>query len=69
MEASLKEMCQQVEDMILQDRHVKACVIAHGHFSWNSFQYHSFSLDDIKGQFLIGATNIDSRTESMPSAI
>ena len=29
MEASSKERCQRVEDMILQDRHVKVSVIAH----------------------------------------
>ena len=29
MEASSKEMCQKVEDMILQDCHVKVSVIAH----------------------------------------
>ena len=29
VEASSKEMCQKVEDMILQDRHVKVNVIAH----------------------------------------
>ena len=28
-EASLKEMCQKVEDMILQDRHITVTVIAH----------------------------------------
>ena len=29
VEASSKEMCQKVEDMILQDRRVKVSVIAH----------------------------------------
>ena len=29
MEASSKEMCQKVEDMIFQDRRVKVSVIAH----------------------------------------
>ena len=57
VEASSKEMCQKVGDMVLQDRHVEASVVAH--FSWRRFKYHPFSLDDVKGQFPMGATNVD----------
>ena len=55
VEASSKEMCQKVEDTILQDCRVNVSVIAH--VSWHSFQYHPFSRDDVKGQC---ATNVDS---------
>ena len=58
MEAPSKEMCQKVEVLILQDRRVKISVTA-GHFSWHSFQYHSFSLGDFKGQLPMGATNVE----------
>ena len=62
-------MCQEVEEMILQDCRINVIVIAHElSISAGSFQYHLFSLDDVKGQFLIGATNVDSWAESMPSA-
>ena len=49
-EAFSKEMCQKVEDMILKDNCVKVSVIVRelGHFNWQSFQYHPFSLDDVK---------------------
>ena len=51
VDASSKEMCQNVEDMILQDRHIKVSFIAHERgISAGSFQYHTFSLDDVKGQ-------------------
>ena len=64
VEASSKEMCQKVEDMILQDRRVKI-----SEFQLHSFQFHPFSLDDVEGQCPKGATNFDFWAESMSSAI
>ena len=40
-----------------------------GHFSWYSLHYHPFSLDDVIGQFPVGATNVDFWAENMPPAI
>ena len=55
--ASSKQMCQKVVNMIFQYRRIKVSVIAH---NWHSFQYHPFSLDDVKGQFPMDVTNVDS---------
>ena len=54
VEASSKEICQKVKDMILQDRRVKISVIAHElGFQLAEFPvaYHPFSLDYVKGYF------------------
>ena len=49
VEASSKEMCQKVVDMILQDGRVKVSVIVHElGISAGSFQYHAFRIDDTK---------------------
>ena len=60
VEASSKEMCQKVEDMVLQDRRVKVSVLAHelGNSAGTvSSIIHSVLM---MSKCPMGATNVDS---------